>query len=180
MLAIDGRQIAAATGEIPENGRATFTFEDFDPPRGFSRAEFVIEPADDLPADDRRLAALDNAEPDPLLFVSADNRKRDLLHYRTALGASTGVSFALESASPGEAERLNPERYALIVLSDIPQLSSGFLARSEKLRRVRRLAVSGLGTENGECGQGRSHRPRSRSAAFCRARRNALSDRRPV
>ena len=129
VLAIDGRQIAAATGEIPENGRATFTFEDFDPPRGFSRAEFVIEPADDLPADDRRLAALDNAEPDPLLFVSADNRKRDLLHYRTALGASTGVSFALESASPGEAERLNPERYALIVLSDIPQLSSGFLAR---------------------------------------------------
>ncbi len=129
VLAIDGRQIAAATGEIPENGRATFTFEDFDPPRGFSRAEFVIEPADDLPADDRRLAALDNAEPDPLLFVSADNRQRDLLHYRTALGASTGVSFALESASPGEAERLNPERYALIVLSDIPQLSSGFLAR---------------------------------------------------
>ena len=38
VLAIDGRQIAAATGEIPENGRATFTFEDFDPPAGLSAA----------------------------------------------------------------------------------------------------------------------------------------------
>ncbi len=129
MLAIDGKQTAAATGEIPENGRTTFTFENFDPPRGFSRAEFVIEPADDLPADDRRLATLDNSEPDPVLFVSADSRKRDLLHYRTAIGASTRVRFSLESVSPGEAERLNPDRYALIVLSDIPQLSSGFLTR---------------------------------------------------
>ncbi len=129
VLTIDGRRVADTTGKIPENGRATFTFENFDPPRGFSRAEFVLEPADDLPADDRRLAALDNSESDPVLFVSADSRKRDLLHYRTALGASTGVRFSLEAASPGEAERLDPNRYALIVLSDVPQLSSGFLTR---------------------------------------------------
>ena len=137
VLMIDGKRVAAAAGEIPENGRASFTFDDFDPPRGFSRAEFVLEPADDLPADDRRLAALDNAEPDPVLFVSADSRKRGLLHYRTALGASTGVRFALEAASPGEAERLDPDRYALIVLSDIPQLSSAFLTR------LRNYAASG-------------------------------------
>lgn len=137
VLEIDGKRIAAVTGEIPENGRAAFTFEDFAPPRGFSRAEFVIEPADDLPADDRRLAALDNAEPDPVLFIGADGRKRGLLHYRTALAASTGVRFSLEAASPGEAERLDPDRYALIVLSDIPQLSSGFLTR------LRNYAASG-------------------------------------
>jgi hypothetical protein len=129
VLKIDGTRIAVETGEIPENGRTTFTFENFDPPRDFSRAEFVIEPADDLPADDVRLVALDNSEPDPVLFVSADSRKRDLLYYSTALGASAGVRFSLEAASPGEAERLSPDRYALIVLSDVPQLSSGFLTR---------------------------------------------------
>ena len=124
VLTIDGKRVAAQNQEIPENGRTTYTFEGFDPPRDFSRAEFTLEPPDDLPADDIRLVALDNSEPDPILFVSADNRKRDLLYYRTALTASSSVRFTLETASPGEAERLSPERYTLIVLSDIPQLYS--------------------------------------------------------
>lgn len=150
---INGEQVAVETGEIPENGRTTFKFENFDPPRGFGRAEFVIEPADDLAADDRRLAALDNTEPAPVLFVSTDSRKRDLLHYRTALGASSGVRFLLESASPGEAERLNPDRYALIVLSDIAQPSSRFLTRLKNYAESGGALLLALGPKTANAGE---------------------------
>ena len=128
-LQVDGVVVGSLRQEIPAGGRVAFAFEVPNPPRGFSRAEFRLEPPDELAADDTRRVALDNTDPDPLLFVSQDPRRRDLLYYRAALEASAAAHYRLESVSPGEAERLDPDRYALVVLSDVPQIARGFESR---------------------------------------------------
>lgn len=126
---IDGRPAGSVSREVPAGGRAAFAFEIAGPPRGFSRAEFRLEPSDDLPADDIRRVALDNTEPDPILFVSQDPRKRDILYYGEALEASASARFSLASVSPANVERIDLSQYVLVVLSDVPRLSSGFQTR---------------------------------------------------
>ena len=125
-LEINGQTIASESQEVPAMGRASFIFEDFEAPAGFSRAQLTLSPEDDLPDDDVRLVALDNSEPDPILFVTNDRRRRDALYYESALNASKGAVFQVKTSSPGEAERLDPDDYALVTLSDVAQLSAGY------------------------------------------------------
>ena len=125
-LRIDGVTVDSLSQEIPAGGRTAFAFEIPNPPRGYSRAEFRIESEDALAADDTRRVALDNTDPKPLLFVSQDARRRDLLYYRAAIEASAASQYRLESATPAEADRLDPGHYAVIILSDVPRLPSGF------------------------------------------------------
>lgn len=128
-LQIGGATVGSLRREVPAGGRASFAFEIPSPPRGFSRAEFRLGPPDDLPEDDLRRTALDNSEPVPLLLVSQEGRDRDALYYRAALEAGLASTYRFESASVAEAARLDPGRYALVVLSDVAQLESGFEAR---------------------------------------------------
>jgi hypothetical protein len=123
---IDGKVIGSESQEVPAMGRAAFSFAGFEPPIGFSRASFEITPGDELAGDDVRLVAIDNSEPEPILFVTSDRRQRDALYFGAAVGASRSARFSVETASAGEAERRNPNDYALIVLSDIANLSTGF------------------------------------------------------
>jgi hypothetical protein len=131
-LLVNGQRVANETVKVPANGRATAAFENFDAPMGHSRVEIVLEPADQLPADDKRLITIDNSNPEPILFVTGDRRERDVLYYRAALDASSEAVFGVESVSPGEADRVVPDRFALVILSDIAQLSSIFADRLEK------------------------------------------------
>jgi len=117
-LKINDAVVASQTGEVPAMGRASFLFEDFEAPKGFSRAEVVLSPSDDLPADDHRWAALDNSAPAPLLFVTRDRRRRDATYFRAALQASSAAVFDVRSVSPGEAARLSLNDFALVILSD--------------------------------------------------------------
>ena len=128
-LWIEDRLVGSQRRDVAANGRESFVFEIPDAPRGFSRAELRLEPPDDLPDDDLRRVALDNTEPEPLLFVSADRRRRDLLYYQAALESSVASRYTLESASPGDASRFDPGRYALVILSDVPRLDRGFESR---------------------------------------------------
>ena len=128
-LWIDGRLAGSQRRDVAANGRELFVFAIPDPPRGFSRAELRLEPPDALPDDDVRRVALDNTEPRPLLFLSQDRRGRDLLYYKAALESSVASRYALESASPADAGRLDPARYDLVVLSDVPSMDSGFETR---------------------------------------------------
>jgi hypothetical protein len=125
-LEINGQTIGSKTQEVPAMGRASFTFENFDAPEGFSKAKLTMTPGDDLPDDDVRLVALDNSEPEPILFVTNDRRRRDALYYESALNASKAAVFQVKTSSPGEAERLKPNDYALVVLSDVAQISAGY------------------------------------------------------
>ncbi len=128
-LWIEGRRVGSQSRELPAGGRETYAFEIADPPRGFSRGEFRLEPSDRLPADDVRRIALDNSEPDRILFVTLDPRRRDVLYFRSAIEASASQRYRLEVASPGTAARLDPAGYALVVLSDVARLDRGLEQR---------------------------------------------------
>lgn len=134
-LLIDGKRIASQSVEVPASGRATVTFEGFAAPVGHSRAEVVLTPGDGLPLDDKMLVALENAQPESILFVSSDPRRRDLLYYRAALGASADLFFQVQAATTADVESFLPDRFALVVLSDVPQLSTTFLGRLESYVR---------------------------------------------
>ena len=125
-LEINGQAVDTISQEVGAMGRTSFLFEGFEAPQGFSRARLVLSPADDLPDDDVRLAALDNSEPAPILFVTPDRRQRDAVFYQAALGSSSQSLLSVEVSSPGEAERRNPSDYALVILSDVGQMSTGF------------------------------------------------------
>lgn len=152
-LSIDGRPAGSERVTVPAGSRATFSFEIGEAPRGFSRAEFELTPADGLPRDDLRRAALDNSDPEPVLFVSGDARQRDLLYFRTALDASESARFALESATPAEAARLNPGGYALVVLSDVPDIPSAFASRLQTWIRNGGAAFVALGPNSALAGR---------------------------
>lgn len=125
-LEINGQAVDSKSQEVGAMGRTSFLFEGFEAPQGFSKARLVLSPADDLPADDVRLAALDNSAPAPILFVTVDRRRRDAVFYQAALGSSSQSLLSVEVSSPGEAERRNPADYALVILSDVGQMSTGF------------------------------------------------------
>jgi hypothetical protein len=131
-LSINGKNAGSQLAKLPESGRATVVFEGFELPSGFSRAEVTIEPGDDLAADDRRLLALDNSEPAPILFISGDQRRRDVIYYEAALNAAPEAMFKVESASPSDVDRLEPDRFALVVISDVPRLSNLFAGKLDK------------------------------------------------
>jgi len=128
-LRIDRQSVASRSVEVPPFGRASVVFEGFEPPRGRSRGEVILEPGDALALDDTRLVPFDNIEPSPILFVSNDPRRRDLLFYQAALDSSAESVFQVQGASPGEADRLTPDRFALVVVSDVPQLPTLFAGR---------------------------------------------------
>ena len=131
VLRIGGKRVAERSVDVPTSGRASAVFEGFDVPKGSTRAEVALDGGDALALDDRRLVAFDNTEPAPILFLSGQSRRRDVLYYKAALDAGSGSVFEVQAATPKEADRLQPERFAMVVISDVPRLSSLF---NERLR----------------------------------------------
>ncbi|MBI3695025.1 MAG: BatA domain-containing protein [Acidobacteria bacterium] len=121
-LAVSGRQVATKTVTVAESGRATVQFADFDVPHGQSRAEVRIDSADSLPGDDARLLSLERADPSPILFLHQPGKTREMLYYRTALDSSGQAMFTVQPATPAEAGNLPLERFAFVVVSDVPRL----------------------------------------------------------
>jgi hypothetical protein len=144
-LRLDGDDVAAKTAEVPAAGRVTVVFEGFDVPIGRRRGEVLVESGDELPGDDKRLFPLDNTQPQPILFASEDPRKRDLLYYQAALDASPDSPFQVRGVAARDLDTLSPENFALVVLSDIPQLPSRFRGQVEGYIREGGVALVILG-----------------------------------
>ncbi len=121
-LVINSRQIASQQVPVPESGRATVEFKDFDVPHGQSRGEVRIDSADQLPADDVRLTSFERSDPSPILFLHPPGHTREMLYFRTALEASGPAMFNLQAATPSDAGNLAPERFAFLILHDLTRL----------------------------------------------------------
>ncbi|MBI3666323.1 MAG: VWA domain-containing protein [Acidobacteria bacterium] len=128
-LAINGRQVASKNADVPESGRTTVEFADFEVPHGHSRGEVRIDSADPLPGDDVRLLSFERADPLPILFLHQSGRAREMLYYRTALESSAQSMFMLQAATPADAGSLALERFAFVVISDVPRLPALFEKR---------------------------------------------------
>jgi len=151
-LEINGQAVDSISQEVGAMGRTSFLFEDFEAPQGFSKARLVLSPSDDLPADDVRLAALDNTAPAPILFVTADRRRRDAVFYQAALSSSSQSLLSVEVSSPGEAERRNPSDFALVILSDVGQMSTSFEQRLNEYMQGGGALLVAIGPETSKRG----------------------------
>jgi len=144
-LAINGRQVATKTVPVPESGRATVEFTDFDVPFGESRGEVHIDSADPLPGDDIRLLSFERADPAPILFLHEPLKTRELLYYRTALESSGESTFTIQPATPAEAGSLQLDRFAFVVVCDVPRLPSGLEQRLQSYLKTGGSALLILG-----------------------------------
>ncbi|HZS52132.1 MAG TPA: BatA domain-containing protein [Bryobacterales bacterium] len=144
-LNVNGRQVASKTVLVPESGRATVEFAGFEVPYGESRGEVHIDSADPLPADDVRLLPFQRAEPSPILFLHNPGKTRELLYYKTALEASGQSMFTVQPATPVEAGNLQLDRFAFVVICDVPRLPANIEQRMKSYLQTGGSALLFLG-----------------------------------
>jgi hypothetical protein len=121
-LRVGARVVGSAEASVPASGRATARFTAFEVPRGRSRAELRLLPADDLTADDVFHVALERTDSVPALLVRGAADARAELYYRTALESAGGGTFELVTSTVEAAQTLSLERFAFVVLYDPPRL----------------------------------------------------------
>jgi hypothetical protein len=119
-LWVNGKVQASKPVDVPADGRATVEFLALDAPYGFNKGEVRIDSADTFPADDHFYFSAERADPRPALFVEDPRSARAFLYVRTALESSNEAAFTLTTASPDQASNLGLQKYAFIVLSDLP------------------------------------------------------------
>jgi hypothetical protein len=119
-LYINGKQQASKPVDVPADGRATVEFLALDAPYGFNKGEVRIDSADKFPNDDRFYFSTERADPRPALFIEDPRSARAFLYVRTALEASNEPAFTLTAASPEQAANLGLQKYAFLVLEDLP------------------------------------------------------------
>ncbi len=119
-LYLNGKPQASKPVDLPADGRATVEFLALDAPYGFSKGEVRIDSADKFPADDHFYFSAERADPKPALFVEDSRSARAFLYVRTALESSNEAAFTITAASPEQAANLGLQKYAFIVLSDLP------------------------------------------------------------
>jgi hypothetical protein len=133
-LVINGAVVATKKVEVPADGRATVVFESLDVPYGASRCEIRIDAADGFPADDASSFAVKRADPERVLFVHQAGDSRSPLYFGAALAAAAQASFILQPISAEQAADIDPTKYALVVLSDVPSIPS--ILENSLLRHV--------------------------------------------
>lgn len=124
-LVLNGQVLQTKPADIGAGGRAHVEFLGLDAPYGFSRGEVRIDSADDLPADDRFLFAVERTDPRKVLFIDDGRRARAQLYYRAALDASGDAAFLVETMRPEQAANTQLPHYAFVVLSDPGSLPAG-------------------------------------------------------
>lgn len=123
-LAVNGNVIATKKVNVPADGRATVAFDGLDVPYGESKCAVKVDSGDTFAADDVSYFAVKRADPERVLFVHQANDARSPLYFGTALAAAAQASFVLQSITPEQATEVDPTKYALVVLSDVPALPS--------------------------------------------------------
>ena len=119
-LLVNGKTQESKPVDLPADGRATVEFLALDAPYGFSKGEVRIDSADKFPNDDHFYFSTERADPRPALFVEDPRSARAFLYVRTALESSNEAAFTMTAASPEQAANLGLQKYAFIVLSDLP------------------------------------------------------------
>lgn len=125
-LVINGKTVANAAADVPENGRGTVKFTGFDAGYGLNRAEIRIDSGDRFPADDIFRFALERVEPRRVLYAHESRQARSVLYVRAALESAGDSPFVLETSSCDLTAQLNPSQYAFVVLADCGSVPAAF------------------------------------------------------
>ena len=125
-LLVNGKTLGAQSVAVPANGRATTEFQSLDVPYGFTRCEVRIDSADEFPADDTSLFAVERTDPRRALFVYETGDSRSPVYFRAALASAAEAAFTVDTASVTQAAGLPLSKYALVVLSDLISVPASF------------------------------------------------------
>jgi hypothetical protein len=125
-LVVNGKTLATQIVAVPANGRATTEFQSLDVPYGFTRCEVRIDSADEFPADDVSLFAVERTDPRRALFVYEPGDSRSLVYFRAALASGAEAAFTVDAASVAQAAGLPLSKYAFVVLSDLISVPASF------------------------------------------------------
>jgi aerotolerance regulator-like protein/VWA domain-containing protein len=125
-LLVNGKTLATQIVAVPANGRATTEFQPLEVPYGFTRCEVRIDSADEFPADDTNLFAVERTDPRRALFVYETGDSRSPVYFRAALASAAEAAFTVDTASVTQAAGLPLSKYALVVLSDLISVPASF------------------------------------------------------
>ena len=125
-LLVNGKTLGAQSVAVPANGRATAEFPSLDVPYGFTRCEVRIDSADEFPADDTSLFAVERTDPRRALFVYETGDSRSPVYFRAALASGAEAAFTVDTTSVAQAAGLPLSKYALVVLSDLISVPASF------------------------------------------------------
>jgi len=93
-----------------------------------------INSADDFPADDVSLFAVERTDPRRALLVYEPGDSRSPVYFRAALASGAEAAFTVDTASVAQAAGLPLSKYAFVVISDVISVPAAF--ESELLKYV--------------------------------------------
>lgn len=103
------------------------TFSDLNLSAGAHRIEVSLDPADDLPQDDRYYTVIEQANPSALL-ISRDTESDDSAYFAAAIGSLSAPRLAVEQRVANAMDSGGLAKYSLVVITD-PSALSGATAR---------------------------------------------------
>lgn len=104
------------------------TFSDVNLSAGAHRIEVSLEPADELPQDDRFYAVIEQADPTALL-ISRDAEADDSSYFAAAIGSLSAPRLTVEQRVANSMDSGGLAKYSLIVVADPSALSSAAARR---------------------------------------------------
>jgi hypothetical protein len=152
-LLVNGKTVGTDTVQVPASGRATVNFQGLDVPYGFSRCEVKIDSADQFPADDENLFAVERSDPERVLFVHESGDRRSSLYFSDALTAAAESAFTLQTVPAEQLSAIDPSKFAFVVLSDPVSLPSSFANDLDRYVRGGGSVLIAAGTNSGRSGR---------------------------
>ncbi|MBI3472438.1 MAG: BatA domain-containing protein [Candidatus Solibacter usitatus] len=125
-LLVNGKEMASKPVEIAAGGRASVEFLTLDAGYGLNRGQIRLDPPDAFPDDDRFNFSAERSDPRRVLFLHEGRNQRGVLYFRTALDAASDGAFVMDAVHSEQAAGVQLSKYALVVLSDLGSLPSGF------------------------------------------------------
>jgi hypothetical protein len=126
---VNGKTIATRSVDIPPSGRATAEIDSLELPYGFSRCSVKIDAADELPADDEYVFALERADRKRGLLVFQSSDTRSPLYFDSALGAAAQSAIVLDKIPVERVLDVDPSAYAFVAVSDVASLPGVFAGK---------------------------------------------------
>ncbi len=125
-LTLGGKTMDTKQVQVPANGRTSVEFFLNDPPYGLNRGAVTIAANDSLKEDNQFYFSLERKEPGRVLFVHESRNSRGALYYSNAMGAAVDAGFAVDNVSAEQSAGVSPQKYALVVLSDVASIPPAF------------------------------------------------------
>lgn len=126
----------AVAASAPAGSFTTVLFSDVNLNAGSHRLEVVLEPADELPQDDRFYAVVEQDDP-AALFLARDADADDSAYFADAIGALSAPRLTVEQRVTNGMDTGGLGKYSLVVITD-PDALSGAAAR-----RIRSYVAAG-------------------------------------